>query len=51
MTLCAELHSLAGTPHFVAAAWISRARALAPTCCIFGCEARTERLPFEFMSP
>jgi len=28
-----------------------RSRALAPTCCIFFCEALTERLPFENMSP
>src|ERR1700722_13421119 len=50
-TLDAAAHSDAGTSHLAAAAAIRRTRALAPTCCIFFWDPRTERLPFENMSP
>ena len=41
----AALHSAGATCQRLAAAAISRARALAPTCCSISWEPRTERLP------
>ena len=50
-TLAAAAHSAGGTSQRAAAAAIRRSRALAPTCCIFFCDARTDRLPLENIGP
>ena len=47
----AAVHSLAGTPHWAAAAAISISRAVAPALRKYSCELRMVRLPTVAMSP
>ena len=51
ITLSLALHSLTGTPHCVAAAWVSMAFAAAPPLRTYSTEARMPRLPPVDMSP
>ena len=51
ITLLAALHSVAGTPQPLAAAWISMVRAAAPPCRTYSCDMRMPRLPPVEKSP
>ena len=49
--LLAAVHSPAGTPHALAAAWISMMRAVAPPLRTYSCDVRMPRLPPVEKSP